>query len=203
MVNGIPLRMIIFGPPGVGKGTQSKLLSQELGIPHISTGDMLRSAVADGTPVGKQAKAIMDSGQLVPDDVMIRIVRDVLSSPRVHNGFILDGFPRTLAQAKALSTLFRELGITDYHVLKFELDDEEIIRRLSHRLLCPKDGRIFNAEIDGVAAGTGCPDSARRSSSGGTIPQKPSANGSGSTINRPSRSSTTSRRKGWWSRSTP
>lgn len=157
-MNQPPLRLIVFGPPGVGKGTQSKLLSEELGIPHISTGDMLRSAVAAGTTVGKQAKAIMDAGQLVPDEVMIGIVREVLTSPRVTKGFILDGFPRTLAQAKALSTLFRELDITDYRVLSFELDDEEIVHRISKRLLCPHDGRIFNAEIDGVIAGDPCPD---------------------------------------------
>lgn len=157
-MNDSPQRLIVFGPPGVGKGTQSKLLSQEFGIPHISTGDMLRSAVEAGTPVGRQAKEIMDAGRLVPDEVMIGIVRDVLTSPRVRNGFILDGFPRTLAQAKALSALFRELGIADYRVLNFQLADEEIVRRLSHRLLCPKDGRIFNAEIDAVTPGGTCPD---------------------------------------------
>jgi adenylate kinase len=169
--------LIVFGPPGVGKGTQSKLLSEEFGIPHISTGDMLRSAVSAGTPVGKQAKAIMDAGQLVPDEIMIRIVRDVLTSPRVKNGFILDGFPRTVAQAEALGMLFRELDITDYHVLSFELDDEEIVRRVSHRLLCPKDGRIFNTEMEQVTAGEPCPDCGaslveRRDDSAETVRQR-------------------------------
>ncbi len=87
-----PLRMILFGPPGVGKGTQAKLLSERLGVPHISTGDLLRSAVAAGSPLGKKAKAIMDAGRLVPDDVMIGIVRDALCSPDAWRGFILDGF---------------------------------------------------------------------------------------------------------------
>lgn len=176
-MNATPYRLIVFGPPGVGKGTQSKLLSQELGIPHISTGDMLRSAVEDGTPVGRQAKEIMDAGHLVPDEVMIGIVRDVLTSPRVRNGFILDGFPRTPAQARALSALFRELGITNYRVLIFELEDDEIVRRLSHRVLCPREGTIFNEEIDGVVSGGACPNCGsplveRRDDSAETVRQR-------------------------------
>lgn len=152
------MRIILFGPPGVGKGTQAKLLAQDLGVPHISTGDMLRNAVAEGTTLGKQAKAVMDSGHLVPDDIMIGIVRDVMKSTLVKNGFILDGFPRTLAQAKALTSLFNELAIRAYRVIRFNVDDEEIVRRLSKRLLCPKDGRIFNLEIDHVERGGSCPD---------------------------------------------
>lgn len=151
------MRLILFGPPGVGKGTQAKLLSEEFGVTHISTGDMLRSAVAAGTALGKQAKALMDTGQLVPDDLMIAIMRDVLRGPSVRKGFILDGFPRTLEQAKALSVLFGELGITEYRVVVFEVDDEEIIRRLSKRLVCPKDGKIFNTEIDGMDGSSSCP----------------------------------------------
>jgi adenylate kinase len=151
------MRILLFGPPGVGKGTQAKLLSEEYGIPHISTGDMLRAAVTKGTELGKKAKAIMNAGQLVPDDVMIGIVREVLSSPLTAKGFILDGFPRTLAQAKALSLMFKELGINDYKVINLEVDDEEIIRRLGNRLVCPKDGRIFNSEIDDVKKGGVCP----------------------------------------------
>ena len=107
------MRLILFGPPGVGKGTQAKLLAEELGVKHISTGDMLREAAAVGTELGKKAKAIMDGGQLVPDDVMIGIVRDVLASPGNRAGFILDGFPRTLAQAKALTRIFDELQIRE------------------------------------------------------------------------------------------
>jgi adenylate kinase len=151
------MRLILFGPPGVGKGTQAKLLSEEYGITHISTGDMLRAAAAAGTALGKRAKTIMDAGQLVPDDLMIGIIRDTLGSPAVRQGFILDGFPRTLEQAKALSKLFDELGIGEYKVVVFDVDDEEIIRRLSKRLVCAKDGKIFNMEMDGVDAGTPCP----------------------------------------------
>ena len=133
------------------------MLSEELGIPHISTGDMLRAAAAGGTEMGKRAKAIMDDGKLVPDEVMIGIVRDVLASPRAAGGFILDGFPRTLPQAKALSRIFEELNIRDFKVVDISADDEEIIRRLSNRLVCPKDGHIYNVETDGLSRGDPCP----------------------------------------------
>lgn len=147
----------MFGPPGVGKGTQAKLLAGEFDVPHISTGDMLRVAVAEGTELGKKAKAIMDAGQLVPDDVMIEIVRVVLTSPKVAKGFILDGFPRTVDQAKALSGLFDELGIKNYKVINFEVNADEVIRRLSARLMCTRDGKIFNKLTDGVTLKTPCP----------------------------------------------
>lgn len=151
------MRLILFGPPGVGKGTQAKLLAQEFHIPHISTGDMLRSAVAEGTDIGRKAKAIMDAGQLVPDDVMIGIVRNVLSSPNVKDGFILDGFPRTLQQATALSSLFEELHITDYKVINFRANDAEIIRRLGSRVMCVNDGKIYSTLTDGVSLNSPCP----------------------------------------------
>ena len=150
------MRLILFGPPGVGKGTQAKLLAEEFGVEHISTGDVLRAATAAGTELGKKAKEVMIAGQLVPDDVMIGIVREVLASPQNERGFILDGFPRTLAQAKALSKTFDDLNIGDYKVINFEVDDEEIVRRLSNRLVCRKDGKIFNTEMDGVTLGTPC-----------------------------------------------
>ncbi|HTY59058.1 MAG TPA: adenylate kinase [Bacteroidota bacterium] len=152
------MRVLLFGPPGVGKGTQAKMLSEQLGVPHISTGDMLRAAAAGGTDLGKRAKAIMDSGKLVPDEIMIGIVREVLASGRAAGGFILDGFPRTLPQAKALSRIFEELGIREFKVIDISADDEEIIRRLSSRLVCPKDGRIYNTETDGLAPGDACPE---------------------------------------------
>jgi len=150
------MRLIFFGPPGVGKGTQARILSEEFGIPHISTGDMLRSAVTRGTELGRKAKTIMESGGLVPDDVMIGIVREELSSPEARKGFILDGFPRTLPQAEALTRLLQEMGFGGYTVVNFDVDDEEIVRRLGSRLVCEKEGSILNTE-DGVVAGDPCP----------------------------------------------
>jgi adenylate kinase len=151
------MRLLIFGPPGVGKGTQAKLLSAEYGIPHISTGDTLRKAVAEGTELGKQAKAIMDSGRLVPDDIMIGIAREVLTAPGTEGGFILDGFPRTIAQAEALSVMFEQLGFTDVRVVVLEVSDDEVVRRLGSRYVCSNDGKIFNALTDKVTLATPCP----------------------------------------------
>jgi adenylate kinase len=142
----------------VGKGTQAKLLAEEFGLKHISTGDMLRAAATAGSELGKKAKAIMDTGQLVPDEVMIEIVREVLASPACARGFILDGFPRTLAQARALGNIFAELHIDDFKVINFEVDDEELVRRLSNRLVCRNDGKIFSIENDGVTLTTPCPN---------------------------------------------
>ena len=148
----------MFGPPGVGKGTQAKKLAEEFGVAHISTGDMLRAAAAEATPMGKEAKKLMDAGKLVPDPVMIGIVREVLGSPKVAKGFILDGFPRTLEQAKALSQIFEDLKIDDFIVINFEVDDDEIIHRLSNRVICNKSGHIYNTELDGVVRDGPCPD---------------------------------------------
>lgn len=149
--------LIFFGPPGVGKGTQAKLLSEELAIPHISTGDMLRNAVAKRTDLGNRAQAIMESGGLVPDDLMIGIVCEELTSPGASRGFVLDGFPRTLDQAVALSSLFAEIGIVEYTVVNFAVDDDEVVKRLSSRLVCDTDGSIYNSLIDDVAVGSKCP----------------------------------------------
>jgi adenylate kinase len=151
------MRLILFGPPGAGKGTQAKLLAEEFGVRHISTGDLLRAAADAGTALGKRAKSLMDAGQLVPDDVMIGIVHEVLASPENRRGFILDGFPRTLAQAKALTKILEEMNVGDYRVINLELDDDEIISRLSNRLVCRNDGKIFNRDADGVTPESRCP----------------------------------------------
>ncbi len=151
------MRVIFFGPPGVGKGTQAKLLSSKLNIPQIATGDMLREAVAGGTPLGMQAKEIMSSGKLVPDDVMIGIIRDVLQSPRCAHGFILDGFPRTLPQAEALTGLLEGLHIRLDRVINFMVDEDEIIRRLSRRVSCTQCGSILNMGINDPGGNSVCP----------------------------------------------
>jgi adenylate kinase len=151
------MRLILFGPPGVGKGTQAKLLSSRFNIPHISTGDMLREAAAAGTNLGKKAKTLMDAGQLVPDDVMIGIIGDVLASPRCRSGFILDGFPRTVPQAEALTRLTARLGIPIDAVINMEIDDSEVVKRLGSRLTCRACGTIYNLVIDRLPDPARCP----------------------------------------------
>ena len=142
------MQIILFGPPGVGKGTQAKLLSSTFKIPHISTGDMLREAINAGTELGSKAKSIMDAGKLVSDEVMIGIIREVLQSERCKNGFILDGFPRTLPQAEALTGLLNELRVTLDNVINLEVEDEEVVRRLGNRLTCRNCGKIYNINVD-------------------------------------------------------
>ncbi|MCC6550229.1 MAG: adenylate kinase [Ignavibacteriaceae bacterium] len=138
------MRIILFGSPGVGKGTQAKILSTQLSIPHISTGDILREAVIQQTSLGMKAKEIMDAGELVPDEVMVGIIKDRLSNPDCHKGFILDGFPRTIKQAEALNKLFIELRINDFFLISLEVNEDEIIRRLTNRRACKVCNNIFN-----------------------------------------------------------
>lgn len=137
------IRIILLGPPGAGKGTQAKFISERLGIPQISTGNMLREAVSTGVGLGAKAKAIMDSGALVPDDLMIEIVRHRVSQPDCKKGFLLDGFPRTLGQAKALAAL---VPITA--VLEITADEEEIIHRVSGRRVHEGSGRTYHVDYD-------------------------------------------------------
>jgi adenylate kinase len=128
--------IVLLGPPGAGKGTQGDLLAERLGIPKIATGDVLRAAVREGTPMGLAAKAIMDRGDLVPDEVILSIIKDALSAPAASNGAILDGVVRTEAQAAGLQAVLRELGRRLDAVLTFEVPDEELVRRLSGRTVC-------------------------------------------------------------------
>jgi adenylate kinase len=128
------VRVVFLGPPGAGKGTQAVRISQKHLIPHISTGDILRSAVKEGTELGKLAKTYMEKGELVPDDVIIGIIRERLEKEDVaKNGFILDGFPRTLPQAEALDELLKEINMELDKVLYFEVPEEELIKRLLSR----------------------------------------------------------------------
>jgi len=130
------VRLIFLGPPGSGKGTQAGLLAEAHGFCQISTGDMLRQAVADGTPMGLKAKACMDAGELVPDEVVIGIVRDTLSGEKCRKGFILDGFPRTTGQAQALDAILHDFSAPIDHAVAFTVDDEAVVARLSGRRTC-------------------------------------------------------------------
>jgi len=138
------VRLIFLGPPGAGKGTQSRELAREWGVPQVATGEMLREAVAAGTPLGREAKRIMDSGALVPDDVMIGLIAARLRQPDAAGGFILDGFPRTIAQAEALERLLKDLGHTLDAVLYFEVAEPELVRRLTGRRLCRQCQTAFH-----------------------------------------------------------
>ncbi len=144
------MRIILFGSPGVGKGTQAKILSEKLNIPHISTGDILRAAVDKKTQLGIEAKKLMDKGELVPDDIMIGIIKDTLQEDKCKNGFILDGFPRTVAQAKELEKLLNDLEMNPKKIIYITANEDEIIRRLTNRRACKECKHIFVLnEIEG------------------------------------------------------
>lgn len=134
------MRFILLGAPGAGKGTQADFLADEYHIPKIATGDMLRSATQETSPLGEKIKAIMRSGELVSDEVMIDLVKERIAKPDCQKGFLLDGFPRTIAQAEALTSNHIHI---DY-VLEIQVEDEEIVRRLSGRLIHPASGRIYH-----------------------------------------------------------
>ena len=136
--------ILLMGPPGAGKGTQAPRLVEKYGTPHISTGDMFRAAVGEGTPLGVKAKEYMDAGQLVPDDVTIGIVRERLEKDDVKNGFILDGFPRTLEQAIALDVALKELGIDSVQVLDVTAEPELLVQRVIGRRICRQCGATYH-----------------------------------------------------------
>ena len=136
--------MAFLGPPGAGKGTQARDLAQEWGVLHLATGDMLREAVAAGSPLGREAKGYMDQGALVPDDVIIRMMGERLGRADARPGFILDGFPRTIAQAEALAKLLKDLGQTLDTVVYFDVSEPELLRRLTGRRVCRKCGHTYH-----------------------------------------------------------
>lgn len=152
------MKLILLGPPGAGKGTQAEILSKDLAIPTISTGNILRAAVKAGTPIGRKAKAFMDAGKLVPDEVIIQIVAQRIAQSDCAEGFILDGVPRTIAQAEALDAA----GVRFDRVLSLEITDQEIEERMSGRRVCSKCGASFHiharpTKVEGVCDNCGGP----------------------------------------------
>ncbi|MFE9688520.1 adenylate kinase [Micromonospora sp. NPDC005806] len=142
------MRLVLVGPPGAGKGTQAEFIAAHLSVPKISTGDIFRANVSQGTALGVEAKRYMDAGKLVPDEVTINMVRDRLAEPDAGEGFLLDGFPRTTPQAAALDKLLADLGTALDLVLELVVDDDEVIRRLSGRRTCRGCGKIWHVEFD-------------------------------------------------------
>jgi adenylate kinase len=138
------MNVILFGPPGAGKGTQGDLLAAGTGLRKVSTGDLLREAVRAATPLGLEARKFMDAGELVPDQVMLGLVRETVLSENGVRGFILDGFPRTLPQAEALDQMLREIGKPVNGVVMLDVADDEIVQRLSGRRTCPNCGAVYN-----------------------------------------------------------
>jgi len=141
------MRVIFLGPPGAGKGTQARRAAARWGVPWIATGDMLRETVAAGSPLGRRAKAFLEGGELVPDEVVIDLVAERLDRDDARKGFLLDGFPRTLAQAEALERLLAERGAALDRVLDFEVGEEELVRRLSGRRICGRCGACYHVHF--------------------------------------------------------
>jgi len=150
------MHLILFGAPGVGKGTQAKNISQKYGIPQISTGDMLRDAIKRGTELGKKAEAIIARGELVSDEIMLSLIKERVSQPDCKNGFILDGFPRTLPQAKGLSVLFEEKRLPKPVCFEIIVPENVIIKRLTQRKICENCGAIYDPLNNPVPADKRC-----------------------------------------------
>ena len=142
------MRIILLGGPGAGKGTQANYIKERYRIPHISTGDMLRTAVKTNTPWGAKAKKIMDAGGLVSDHIMLELVKARIAQPDCANGFLLDGFPRNVAQAEALTEALKEEGVKIDYVVEIAVDDDEIITRLSGRRVHPASGRVYHVSFN-------------------------------------------------------
>jgi adenylate kinase len=142
------LNLVLLGPPGSGKGTQGERLQEDLRLPYYATGDILRGAVRDETELGKSAKAYMDAGDLVPDEVIVGVIAERIDSAEALDGFILDGFPRTMPQAEALDAKLEELGRGVTAVLLIDVSDDEVVRRLGGRRTCAENGHVFHVEFN-------------------------------------------------------
>lgn len=161
------MNVILFGPPGAGKGTQAQLLAKRYGIVHLSTGDMLRQAVASGSALGQTVQKIMAAGTLVPDDIMIELIAERIDAPDCANGFVLDGFPRTTPQAEALDAMLAEKGMSLDHVIWIEIDDAILVDRISGRFNCAECGAGFHdsfhrPKVEGVCDVCGAREFSRR-----------------------------------------
>ncbi len=152
------MRLVLLGPPGSGKGTHGAWLSEQYGVPTISTGDILRAEVAQGSQLGRKAKQYMDEGKLVPDDVILEMIEQRFRADDCARGFLLDGFPRTRAQAEGLDVMLQRFGWKLDGVLKLDVDEEEIVRRLTSRRVCSRCGKIFNLVTDPPPANGRCPN---------------------------------------------
>lgn len=150
------MNLVLLGPPGSGKGTQGERLADRIGVPKYATGDILRDAVRRGTALGEDAKRHMDAGELVPDEVVLGLVREALMTPEASEGFILDGFPRTVAQAEGLQGLLEQRDAELDAVVYFDVPEEELIRRLAGRRVCPSCGAVFNVHSDPPAVAGTC-----------------------------------------------
>ena len=161
------MRLILLGPPGAGKGTQAQRLIEKHGIPQLSTGDMLRAAVAQGTDVGKRAKAVMDAGDLVSDEIVNQIVSERIDQPDCENGFILDGYPRTLNQADSVEAMLAAKGLHLDRVIEMRVDDDVLVRRVAGRFSCAQCGTVYHDEdkrpkTEGVCDSCGSTEFKRR-----------------------------------------